>query len=160
MTHDSAPAAETSHSHTDASFTDTSNTSHDTWTDTSTSTSTSTPHVCPPSRLNRLFSLTSRFQHDVTHSDPGHSHHHHHHHHHHNHPGHGHNPLLDDQAVYPPPSYGSVINERDGRRPTRRRRQQQEEITFMDLVGYFLQGVIIIGFICFFGSLFLKALQK
>jgi hypothetical protein len=32
----------------------------------------------------------------------------------------------------------------------------------MDLVGYFLQGVIIIGFICCFAGffLFVKALQK
>jgi hypothetical protein len=58
--------------------------------------------------------LTLNVKHDTSHPDPEHSHHNHHHHHHHNHYGHGHDPLLDDQTAYPPPSYGSVINERDG----------------------------------------------
>jgi len=47
MTHDSAPAADTSHSHTDTSFAHTSHTSHDTW--------SSPPHVSPlpnPRALN------------------------------------------------------------------------------------------------------------
>ncbi|PMD33320.1 hypothetical protein L207DRAFT_639461 [Hyaloscypha variabilis F] len=116
MTHDSTPAADTSHSHTDTSFTDTSHTSHDTW--------------------------TSPSHHDTPHTDPGHSHHHHHHHHHHSH---GHSEDL------PPPSYGSIVNERDGRRPVRRgRRTESQDITPVELIGYCLQCVVFFGFLWFF----------
>ncbi|KAE9379974.1 hypothetical protein N431DRAFT_432289 [Stipitochalara longipes BDJ] len=116
MTHDSAPVADTSHSHTDTSFTDTSHTSHDAWISTS--------------------------HHESSHADPGHSHHHHHHHHH-NHHGHNHDS--------PPPSYGSIVNERDGGRPARRTTGQESElITPMELIGYLLNMAILIGFIFFF----------
>jgi hypothetical protein len=91
-------------------------------------------------------------QHDSSHHDHG-SHHHHHHHHNHGDPDDstGTSTLPITYQIYQPPTYGSIVTERDGRED---RLTQEEELGIAEVLLYFMKGIGIIASFCFLGYVF------
>ena len=122
MTHDAAPATADTTSHSSA----------DAWTDSSTS------HVRPASPLWPIARLTQP-QHD-------HSHHHHHHHHHHDHIAFPIDNSAAEQAYYPPPSYGSIMQSNYRRTNNNGRLNNDDLAKLVKWAGFILLGTFLLVF--------------